>query len=181
MNGRLTSRLFEALKLPIFFKDGVLFQLRTLLKMKPFFFNMVPCDSLVEPSARIYSCLAIDYTKCRNQITSPFGFHADHGGFFAIQRKTQRSVFETSSARSADRNSSFPHRNTSGKMCFRRTRFSMVPGLPMSFDTNGPRIRVPHIYKPPGNPISVKSRCIGCLATILIRGKRTPDSSSPCL
>jgi hypothetical protein len=119
--------MFEALKLPIFFKDGVLFQLRTLLKMKPFFFNMVPCDLLVEPSARIYSCLATDYTKCRNQITSPFGFHADHGGFFAIQRKTQRSVFETSSARSADRNSSFPHRNTSEKSVFGELDFQWFP------------------------------------------------------
>ena len=57
----------------------------------------------------------------------------------------------------------------------------MVPGLPMSFEANEPRIRVPHIWKPPGDPILEKSECIGYLATILIRHKRTPDSSSPCL
>jgi hypothetical protein len=33
--------------------------------------------------------------------------------------------------------------------------------------------------KPSESPLALKSDCIGCLATILVRGKRTPDSRSP--
>ena len=42
-------------------------------------------------------------------------------------------------------------------------------------DSSSTRLRTPR------NSISVKSRCIGRLATILVRGKWTQDSSSPCL
>ena len=140
-----------------------------------------PCDLLVEPSARIYSSLATDYTKCRNQITSPFGFHADHGGFFCYSTKDSTQRLWNLVCPISWTKFIFPASKYLRKTCFRRSRFLLVPGLPMSFEENAPRIRVPLVWKPPRNPIPVKSVCIGCLATILIRGKRTPDSSSPCL
>ena len=65
------------------------------------------------------------------------------------------------------------------KACFRWARFPLVPRRPMGFEVNGSRIRVLHLLKPCGSLITVKSRCIGCLATIVIKEKRTPDSSSP--
>ena len=67
------------------------------------------------------------------------------------------------------------------KTCFAVSRSPLTPGLPFPSEANGPRIRVPHVSKPPGNPISVRSGCIGCLATTVVRGKRAPDSGSPCL
>ena len=39
------------------------------------------------------------------------------------------------------------------------------------FQSNWPQIQAPRVSKPLGNPILVKSRCIGCLATIVVRGK----------
>ena len=53
-----------------------------------------------------------------------------------------------------------------------------VAKQPFSSEANGLRIRVPHVSRPPENPVSVKPERIGCLATILIREKRTADSNS---
>ena len=73
----------------------------------------------------------------------------------------------------------FPASNYPGESPFRANPGVSVTYQPLWSEGNGPLIRVPHLSKPSGNPFPVKSGCIGCLATILIRGKRTPDSSSP--
>ena len=58
------------------------------------------------------------------------------------------------------------------KTCFRRTRFQIVVGQPLTVQPNSLQIRVPYLSKPPGNAISVKPRYIGSLATIVVRGNR---------
>ena len=47
------------------------------------------------------------------------------------------------------------------------------------FERFGPRIRAPRVELPLASVCSRKSACIGCLATIVVQGKRTSDSSSP--
>ena len=69
--------------------------------------------------------------------------------------------------------------NPKKKRIFPLIRFPLILSKPFSSERNGPRIQVPHVGKTPENPISVKSRYIGCLATILIRGKWAPDSITP--
>ena len=155
--------MFRASKLPILFKDGVLSEVRTILAMRAFFSNdgspathqwnvllestlpWLPITQNLETISQVFFDSML--------ITVPI---------FAFQRKTQRSIFETFCARSAKRKFIFLASKYLRKTCFRQSRFPLVPDLLMSFEANEPRIRVPHVSKPPGNP----------------RGKkRTPDPS----
>ena len=78
------------------------------------------------------------------------------------------------SSRSAELKLMFSPSRYSRKTCFQGTRSQLAPGLPLSFEPNRSRIRVPTSQ----SHLSRISRRIGCLATILIRGKRTVDLSS---
>ena len=75
----------------------------------------------------------------------------------------------------------FPPSRNLRKTCFPGTRSSLAPGLPFSFEPTGPRIRVRHVSNPLGTQFRWNPCVSVCLATIVVRGKRTPDSSSPRL
>ena len=69
------------------------------------------------------------------------------------------------------------------------TPFRWNPGVSVAYqplwsEGNGRRIRVPHLWKPPGNTISMKSWCIGCLpgntiSTIVWSGGNGPRIRVP--
>ena len=89
------------------------------------------------------------------QSTSPCGFHADHGAFISFSKKESTQHLWNLVCPSAERKFCFPASKYLGKTYFRQTQFSLVPGLPMSFEANGPRIRVPHAWKPHFSEIPV--------------------------
>ena len=75
-------------------------------------------------------------------------------------------------------NSCFLHRDTSVKLPSVELDFTKLSLNPSHSNQIDPRFTF-RMSQNPRKPILLKSRCIGCLATIVVREKRTSDSSSP--
>ena len=152
-----------------------------------------------------------------NHKSFPLALHTGYSVlFFALQLKIQSKSLTPSLPSKLNGNSCLPHRSASRKLVSRELKFHCFPvdkwvfeflgvgfmfvasnypcetpfgwggvrvyRLPSNHCHQGatdPGFEFPTASYPPGSVFSRKFESIGCLATIVTRGQRTPDSSYP--
>ena len=132
---------------------------------------------VIGPSIRTL-CIKLPLTTVSNLGQTDFSNRLCSFDPSLYRRTNLMQVHRPWPSRSAELKFTFPPSRNLSETCFRRTRVPLVIGQPLIFQSNWPQIKVLHVSKILGNPFSMKFGCIGCLATSLIWGKRTSDSSS---